>query len=70
MDSGARAGDPVAMYVTAWMLKEGLGKQPDQQKAIEMAKRAVLNLNGLSRELTTWQMDFKTMRFWPFSIPR
>ena len=46
MEAGVRAGDPVAMYVTAWMLKEGFGKQPVQKDAIELAKRAVANLDG------------------------
>lgn len=56
MESGVRAGDPVAMYVTARMLKEGLGKQPDPQKAIELAKRAVTSLDGWRLESSGYDL--------------
>lgn len=46
IEAGVRAGDPVAMYVAAKILKEGLGKQPDKDAAFELAKRAAPNLDG------------------------
>ena len=47
---GLRAGDPVAMYVNAQMLREGLGRQSDRLKAVEIARRAALQLDG-------WRLD-------------
>lgn len=58
MEAGVRAGDPVAMYVTALMLKEGYGRQPDRLKAIELAKRAVVNLDGWRLELAGFDLAF------------
>lgn len=56
MEPGVRAGDPVAMYVLARMFKEGLGKQPDPQKAIELAKRAVGSLDGWRLESSGYDL--------------
>lgn len=56
MEPGVRAGDPVAMYVVARMFKEGLGKQPDPQKAIELAKRAVGSLDGWRLESSGYDL--------------
>jgi hypothetical protein len=56
IEPGVRAGDPVAMYVAARMFKEGLGKQPDSQKAIELAKRAVMSLDGWRLESSGYDL--------------
>jgi hypothetical protein len=46
IEPGLRAGDPVSMYVAAIMLKKGLGKEPDPQKAMDLTKRAISSLDG------------------------
>lgn len=56
MEPGLRAGDPVALYVVARMFKEGLGKQPDPQKAIDFAKRAVGGLDGWRLEASGYDL--------------
>ena len=46
VDPGIRVGDPVSMYVRAQMLSEGLGVEPDAEKARELARRAGSGLKG------------------------
>lgn len=46
IDAGVRVGDPVAMIVRAQMLSEGLGVEPDIEKAMDLARRAGLGLDG------------------------
>ena len=45
-ETGASVGDPVALYVRALMLGEGLGVEPDKNKARELATRAGPGLEG------------------------
>lgn len=58
IEPGIRAGDPVAMHVAALMLKKGLGKQPDPEKAIELTKRAVNRLDGWRLESSGYALSF------------
>ena len=46
IDAGVSVGDPVAMIVRAQMLSEGLGVEPDAEKAIDLARRAGPGLDG------------------------
>ena len=46
IDAGVRVGDPVSMYVRAQMLSEGLGVEPNAEKARELATRAGSGLKG------------------------
>lgn len=46
IDAGVRVGDPVSMFVRAQMLSEGLGVEPNAEKARELARRAGPGLEG------------------------
>ena len=46
IDAGVRVGDPVALFVRAQMLSEGLGVEPNAEKARELARRAGPGLEG------------------------
>ena len=50
LDAGVRTGDPLSMIVRAQMLNEGLGVEPDSEKARELARRAGPGLTGLRLE--------------------
>jgi len=57
-EPGLRAGDPVAMHISALMLKKGLGKQPDPEKAIDLVKRAAMGLDGWRLESAGHDLAF------------
>ena len=46
IDAGVRVGEPVALFVRAQMLSEGLGVEPNPEKARELARRAGPGLEG------------------------
>lgn len=47
IEAGVRVGDPVAMIVRAQVLGEGLGVEPDTDKAVDLARRAGAGLEGV-----------------------
>ena len=69
IEPGIRAGDPVSMYVAAIMLKKGLGKEPDPQKAMDLAKRAISSLDGWRLETAGKDLAFGEGLFKSFRDP-
>ena len=63
LDAGVRTGDSIAMKVRAQMLSEGLGVEPDLEKARELAKRAGPGLTGLRLEKIARAAAFGTSMF-------
>lgn len=58
IEPGLRASDPVSMYLAAIMLNKGLGKEPDPQKAMDLAKRAISSLDGWRLETAGKDLAF------------
>lgn len=69
IEPGLRAGDPVSMYIAAIMLKKGLGKEPDPQKALDLAKRAISSLDGWRLETAGKDLAFGYGLFKGFRDP-
>ena len=63
LDPGVRTGDPVAMVIRAQMLSEGLGVEPDFEKARDLARRAGPALTGSRLENVARAAAFGTSMF-------
>ena len=63
LDAGVRTGDPVSMVVRAQMLSEGLGIEPDLEKARDLARRAGPGLTGLRLQKLARAAAFGTSMF-------